>query len=92
LNDPKYLDIIEQYHDIIDTMPKESDEKEKKLKDLDTQLAERMILDSGNMIEFSPNDMFADGKTPEQESKKAYEELSHLPEYKDKIERAVKLL
>jgi hypothetical protein len=51
-----------------------------------------MILDSGNMIEFNPKDDFKNGKTAEEESKKAYEELNKLPAYKDKIERAVKLL
>jgi hypothetical protein len=44
------------------------------------------------MIEFGPGDKFEEGRTPEAEAKNTFEKLNQLDEYKDKIERAKKML
>jgi len=79
---------------LYDEVNKEQDEsiKNKKLDDLNRDFAERLILDSGSMIEFGYDDNFEGGLSAEQEAKKTFEKLNKLDDYKDKIERAKKIL
>lgn len=90
VDETRYQDILEEYKKII--AETESEDKQKKLKRLDIQLAERMILDSGNMIEFNPLDKYTDSLTAKEEAQKAYKELKKIDAYKNKIEWAVKIL
>ena len=82
INQEKYKDILEEYKKIISEQPAD---KEKRLAKLDTILVERMILDSGNMIEFKSTDNF-DAKTAKEESKITYDELNKIKQYTGKID------
>lgn len=86
----KYKDIFDTYEKTI-TEP-ESEEKNKKLEKIDRELSERMILDSGNMIQFVSTEKYEESISAEEESKKVYEKLKDLGDYKGKIERAMKIL
>ncbi len=55
------------------------------LKQLDQELAEEIILDYGNMIEFSSAEKFED-KTAEEEAKASFERLGKDKKYEKKIE------
>ncbi|HKL44414.1 MAG TPA: hypothetical protein VJ892_03985 [Candidatus Absconditabacterales bacterium] len=85
---------FQSFKDLYDEVNKEQDEsiKNKKLDDLNRDFAERLILDSGSMIEFGYDDNFEGGLSAEQEAKKTFEKLNKLDDYKDKIERAKKIL
>ena len=61
-------------------------EKEKKLRELDSMLAERCILDNWGSIEFKSTDVFESQRNAKDESKEAYNELNKLDAYKWKIE------
>ena len=58
---------------------------EEALKQLDKELAEEIVLDYGNMIEFSSTETF-EGKTAEQEAKNSFERLNKNAKYEKKIE------
>jgi len=85
---------FQSFKALYDEVNKEQDEsiKNKKLDDLNRDFAERLILDSGSMIEFGYDDNFEGGLSAEQEAKKTFEKLNKLDDYKDKIERAKKIL
>lgn len=82
IDEAKYWNIIWEYKKLIDQKPTDY---EKRLEELDSILAERIILDTNNMIEFKYWDKFDWDKSPFQEAKIAYKELSKLDEYKGKI-------
>lgn len=91
IDETKYKDLLKKYTEAITSL--EGKEKDDRLHELDILLSERMILDSGNMIEYNPKtDTFPKNRTAKEESQRAYDELSKLDAYQDKIERAVKLL
>ena len=60
--------------------------REKKLRELDSVLAERCILDAWGSIEFRSTDVFESERSAKDESKEAYNELNKLDAYKWKIE------
>ena len=64
----------------------EIDKKNKRLRELDSILAERCILDSWWSIEFKSTDIFESKRNANKESRFAYDELNELDEYKWKIE------
>jgi len=60
------------------------------LKQLDKELAEEIILDYGDMIEFSSTEKFKD-KTAEEEAKASFERLGKDKKYERKIELVKKI-
>jgi len=84
----KYKDILQQYKEINQS----TTDKEIKLKKLDKQLAEQVILNSGNMIEFSSKETYESGKTAEEEARDCYERLNKIERFNDKIELIKKIL
>ena len=81
----KYASILDEYKKALNET--DQNKREKDLKDLDTKLAERLILDSWDFIEFKDEDNFDDERSAKEESKKSYEELNkNVDEYKGKIE------
>jgi hypothetical protein len=58
---------------------------EEALKQLDKEFAEEIVLDYGNMIEFSSTETF-EGKTAEEEARNSFERLSKKEKYKKNIE------
>ena len=91
IDEKKYADILWKYDNIIkdkedknlaDDDPKFNEE----LRKLDTQLAERIILDQWGAVEFKSIDKYGDWKTAEEESKTAYKNLNTLVTYQWKID------
>ena len=73
----KYPERIEKY--------KNAGSNEEALKQLDKEFAEEIVLDYGNMIEFSSTETF-EGKTAEEEAKHSFERLNKKDKYKKNIE------
>ncbi len=82
INLTKYPDILWQYKELLDKRPHDY---EKRLDELNSILAERIILDTNNMIEFKYSDQFYWNKSAKDESSIAYWELNKLDQYKGKI-------
>ncbi|MFZ2151117.1 MAG: hypothetical protein WAZ12_05325 [Candidatus Absconditicoccaceae bacterium] len=82
IDENKYSDILLEYKKTLDDKPSNY---EKRLEELDSILAEIIILDSNNMIEFQSIDNFHGNKNSKIEADIAYTELNKNPIYKDKI-------
>ena len=88
IDEKKYGDLLEEYKKALE-IENEAD-RAKALAEIDTKLAERLILDSWDYIEFKWDEGFAEWKGAEEESKIAFEMLNNLDAYKGKIERVAK--
>lgn len=87
INDKDYKDILDKYKDLLANTP---DGFENELRKLDSQLAERLILDKSWAIEFKEWDQFYDWKDAKTEAEIAYDWLNNLKNYHNKIELASK--
>ncbi|HRU50099.1 MAG TPA: hypothetical protein P5155_01195, partial [Candidatus Absconditabacterales bacterium] len=83
INERSYKAVLDQYKELLDKKPNGF---EQELHKLDSQLAERLILDKGGAIEFRDGDDFSEGKDTKTESELAYNGLNNLRKYKNKIE------
>ena len=95
IDEKKYADILTKYDSIIKDkedkkLPDDDPKFNEELRKLDTQLAERIILDQWGAIEFKSTDDFKDWKSAEEEAKLAYKGLNELKFYKWKIDLASK--
>ncbi len=84
----EYESLIKEINDLKSRWwsAEEIDKKNKRLRELDSILAERCILDNWWSIEFKSTDIFESKRNANKESRFAYDELNELDEYKWKIE------
>ena len=87
IDEDKYKDMLDEYKKLIAEKPEWF---EMRLHQLDTELAEKLILDNNCAIEFKSTDKFISNKDAKEESKKTYKELDKNNTYKNKIERLMK--
>lgn len=83
INERSYKAVLDQYKELLDKKPNGF---EQELHKLDSQLAERLILDKWWAIEFRDWDDFSEWKDTKTESELAYNWLNNLRKYKNKIE------
>ena len=83
INERSYKAVLDQYKELLDKKPNGF---EQELHKLDSQLAERLILDKWWAIEFRDWDDFFEWKDTKTESELAYNWLNNLRKYKNKIE------
>ena len=83
VKEDNYKDILDEYDSLIaekeaNNWPDDHAEFNKKLRELDTRLAERITLDNWLAIQFKSSERFEDWKNAEEESKIAYENLNKM--------------